>query len=122
MSDSRHCPECESNIGIWAVFKATLPNRIFCPKCGQRLQHTPITGLVTAAVVFTILLCVGVSCVIMQLWDKGMIFAVMVGAGVLIAGGALIETAFVTILWYGDYELKSVGKRRAVEDVDHDGW
>jgi hypothetical protein len=122
MSDSRHCPECGSNIGIWSVFKAPLPNRIFCPKCGQRLQHTPITGLVTVAVIVTVILCVAAGYLVVELWGDDGFVGVVAGLGLMIVGCALLEIAFVTILWYGDYELKVVGKTRAVDDGDRDGW
>jgi hypothetical protein len=122
MSDSRHCPVCGSNIGIWSVFKAPLPNRIFCPKCGQRLQHTPITGLVTVAVILIVLLCVVAGYFIIELWDDKNVFSILPGGAVLFLGGMVIETAFVTILWYGDYELKVVGKSRSVGDMDRDAW
>ena len=39
MAGDNNCPKCDRDIGIWAVFKATLPNRIFCPHCGTRLEY-----------------------------------------------------------------------------------
>ena len=121
MSDSRHCPECGANIGLWAVFKAPLPNRIFCPQCKQRLQHTPITGLVVVAVILTLVVCLGATYLGMQFGDDP-VTGMLAGVGALVVGCAMLEVAFVTILWYGDYELKAVGKERPAQDAHLDPW
>lgn len=110
MSDSRHCPECGNNIGILAVFKAPLPNRIRCPHCGQRLQHTPIRGLVAVALV---LMAVGAAGVValhhhLNAGPARVFLALVVGL-------ALLEVAFVIRLWYGNYRLIAVGKPRPPE-------
>jgi len=117
MDDSRHCPECGENIGIAAVFKAPLPNRIYCPHCGTRLQHTPIRGLVVAFVVLSVALCFGVLYVVTELWDEDEPLRAIV-AGVLgfAAGAILLEVVFDLILWYGSYRLIVVGRRDADED------
>jgi uncharacterized protein (DUF983 family) len=55
MADGRHCPACGRDIGIWPVFSAGLPNRIWCPHCGARVRYDraagPVLALLPAAVV-----------------------------------------------------------------------
>src|SRR5205823_7017616 len=105
------------NIGIGAVFRAPMPNRIYCPHCKARLQHTPITGLVAAAVVLGVALSLSAVYVVSRLWEEaGPLAALAAGGGVLIAGGAVLEVVFVLILWYGDYRLVTVGRPADDED------
>jgi uncharacterized protein (DUF983 family) len=119
MDDSRHCPECGENIGLGAVFKAAMPNRIYCPHCGTRLQHTPIRGLVAAAVLLSVGLCFGVLYVVTELWvDANPVPAIVAGVFTLVAGMVLLEVVFVLILWYGSYRLIAVGRRDADDEDD----
>ena len=39
MPTGNDCPTCGENIGLAAVFKAPVPNRIYCPHCGERLRY-----------------------------------------------------------------------------------
>ncbi len=39
MPDGKHCPECGKDIGLWPIFKAGLPNLIYCPHCDARLAY-----------------------------------------------------------------------------------
>jgi hypothetical protein len=39
MSDGKHCPACEKDIGIWPVLLAGLPTRVRCPHCKTRLTY-----------------------------------------------------------------------------------
>ena len=50
MPTGNDCPACGENIGIGAVFKAPVPNRIYCPHCGERLRYGETWGLIVAAV------------------------------------------------------------------------
>ena len=52
MLSGNECPVCGENIGIWAVFRAPLPNRIYCPHCGERLRYGDTTLTILAAVRF----------------------------------------------------------------------
>jgi hypothetical protein len=45
MHDGKHCPGCGQDIGIWPVFSAGLPNRIWCPHCKARLTYQGIGGV-----------------------------------------------------------------------------
>jgi|ERR1700722_621766 len=46
MADAKHCPECSRDIGVWPVFTAGMPNRIWCPHCSARLSYSGIAGVV----------------------------------------------------------------------------
>lgn len=54
--DGRHCPKCTEDIGIWAIVRAGLPNRIRCPHCQVRVRYQGIRGLILALIVWTIVL------------------------------------------------------------------
>ena len=42
MRDGKHCPKCGTDIGLWPIMKAGLPNMIRCPNCGARLRYLDI--------------------------------------------------------------------------------
>ncbi len=110
MPTGNDCPACGENIGIWAVFRAPFPNRIFCPHCRERLRygHTDllIAGAVCAFVALTVL---GLAA---ALWvGFGDVVQVVVApVAVLLLGGAAIEVVFVCVLWYGSYRLELVNR------------
>lgn len=39
MSAGKLCPACGKDIGVWPIFSAGLPNRIWCPHCRARLAY-----------------------------------------------------------------------------------
>lgn len=39
MSDGKHCPVCDKDIGLWPVLSAGLPTHIRCPHCKARLSY-----------------------------------------------------------------------------------
>lgn len=47
-----HCPNCQTDIGFWAVVKSPLPSSIRCPHCQSKLKYTnnslPLTLIVPA--------------------------------------------------------------------------
>lgn len=45
MGDGKHCPGCGKDIGMWPIFSAGLPNRIWCPHCKARLRYRNALGL-----------------------------------------------------------------------------
>jgi hypothetical protein len=94
---------------MWAVFRAPLPNRIYCPHCGERLRYGDTTLVIAAAVAFIAALVVGGFLAADASGLKGPA-AVALWVGLLIAGGALLEVAFVFTLWYGDFRLKPVNR------------
>ena len=122
MASGNDCPECGKNIGIMAVFKAPLPNRIWCPTCRARLEYGGTGLLLIVAVVLTLVLAAAAGYLGVLLWEKDDGLAVIAMVGVLILGGALLEVGLVLELWYGGYQLQRVGKRRESEDADADSW
>jgi uncharacterized protein (DUF983 family) len=53
MADGKHCPACGTDIGIWPVFSAGLPNLIRCPRCKVRLGYQGI-GAVLAVLLLVL--------------------------------------------------------------------
>jgi len=51
VADGKHCPACGRDIGLWPVFTAGLPNRIWCPHCSARLSYRGIAGVVVVLLV-----------------------------------------------------------------------
>src|SRR5262245_40267059 len=45
MGDGKHCPDCGKDIGIWPIFSAGLPNRVWCPHRTARLRYRNSLGL-----------------------------------------------------------------------------
>jgi len=56
MNDGKHCPACNSDIGVWPIFSAGLPNFIRCPKCRARLAYRQ-TGFVTLVLAPVVAVC-----------------------------------------------------------------
>ena len=110
MPTGNDCPACGENIGIVAVFKAPVPNRIYCPHCGERLRYADTGGLIVGAVVSLIgLVVVGVAVPAVFGFGAPLVTGAVL-LGVLVLGGAAIEIVFVVILWYGDYRLELVNR------------
>jgi hypothetical protein len=59
MDDGKHCPACGKDIGVWPIFSAGLPNRIWCPHCSARLRYRVTTGLLLVIVALAIGLMAG---------------------------------------------------------------
>jgi hypothetical protein len=55
MNDGKHCPSCDHDIGIWAIFSAGWPSRIFCPSCGARLSYQAMWGVFLVLCVLALL-------------------------------------------------------------------
>lgn len=110
MTDTNACPACGRNIGLVAVFKAPLPNRIFCPRCGERLRYRGTGWLVAGSVAFMVVASVAASVVAngLPLPPAGRLLALL---GALVGAGVACEVAFVMLLWYGAYELEPVNPR-----------
>ena len=53
MADGKHCPACGTDIGVWPVFSAGLPNLIRCPHCKARIGYQRIGAVL--AVLFVVL-------------------------------------------------------------------
>jgi uncharacterized protein (DUF983 family) len=110
MPTGNDCPVCGENIGVVAVFKAPVPNRIYCPHCGERLRYGETSGLIAAAVVLLIgLTVVGIGAATQVGFRDPLISGALL-LGVLLIGGAALEVVFVMILWYGEYRLEPVNR------------
>ena len=119
MASDNDCPRCGKDIGIWAVFKATLPNRIFCPHCGARLEYGGTWNLIAFAIVATVALVVAAAVAYTLAGGASdLVPALAATGGVLVIGGMLLEVGLVLQLWYGGYRLQEVGKPRAEDDPD----
>jgi DNA-directed RNA polymerase subunit RPC12/RpoP len=59
MSSGKNCPSCGRDIGMWAVIRAPLPNRIRCPHCNSRLQYRISKAVPITAVLIGIAFAVG---------------------------------------------------------------
>ncbi|MFI5455928.1 MAG: hypothetical protein ACHRXM_10805 [Isosphaerales bacterium] len=56
MNDGKHCPACGKDIGIWPIFSAGLPNRIWCPHRKARLCYRGVVRLSLALVIIAVAL------------------------------------------------------------------
>jgi hypothetical protein len=106
MPSGNECSACGANIGMWAVFRAPLPNRIYCPHCGERLRYGDTT-LIIAAAVAGIVLAIGASVLLAFLLEP-VINPLPVVLGALVLGAVIVEVVFVFVLWYGTFRLESV--------------
>ena len=117
MPEGNECPACGRNIGIGAVFRAPVPNRIYCPHCRERLRYGDTT-LVIAAAVIVLVLTVGAGVALAHTLTADGPYFLLVVLGVLLVGGALIEVVFVCVLWYGSFRLESVNRPKSDWDED----
>src|SRR5260370_21683795 len=99
MTSGNECPACSENIGVGAVFRAPLPNRIRCPHCGERLQYGD-TWLVIAASLLLIAGVVVAGFVAASVFGLDGPEGLVVVLGTLLVGGAGLEVVFVLTLWY----------------------
>ncbi len=115
MPSGNNCPACHENIGIWPVFRAPLPNRIYCPHCRERLRYGDTGLLIVAAMALLIVVVVSGFLTAVALELTGPV-ALAVVVGVLLFGGAALEIVFVLILWYGSFQLEPVNRPRSEWD------
>jgi hypothetical protein len=112
MPTGNDCPACGENIGLAAVFKAPVPNRIYCPHCGERLRYGETWGPIIAAVfALNAFILAAVAGAAVVGFDEP-ILAIAVTLGLLVFGGVAVEVACVMVLWYGAYRLELVNRPR----------
>jgi uncharacterized protein (DUF983 family) len=109
MPGGNDCPACGRNIGVWAVFRAPLPNRIYCPHCGERLRYGGAAALIAAAVAFVLAWGVAGMAAVLLLWPEPLA-ALALWVVVFVAGFVPLEVAAVLALWYGGYRLEPVSR------------
>jgi uncharacterized protein (DUF983 family) len=56
MGDGKHCPSCGKDIGVWPVFSAAWPSRIWCPRCKSRLRYRQTADVIAVLFVFAIVI------------------------------------------------------------------
>lgn len=118
MPDKNACPVCGANIGLVAVFKAPLPNRIYCPHCGERLRYRNSWWLVLPVILVMVAAAAGAPLTAELLDVRGLAFGLVL-LGHLVVAGVACEVAFVLMLWYGSFELEPVNPpREAWHDPD----
>jgi hypothetical protein len=122
MPRGNECPACGENIGVLAVFRAPLPNRIYCPHCQERLRYGHTDWLVAAAVLLLSALLVGTTAAALLVGFSDPVVVAAVVLGALILGGAGLELAFVLMLWYGNYRLESVNRPPSEWDDSDEEW
>ncbi|MBM3979403.1 MAG: hypothetical protein FJ304_03800 [Planctomycetes bacterium] len=120
MPTGNDCPACGECIGIWAVFRAPLPNRIYCPHCRTRLRYGGTDVLIAGAVVALVALAVAGLAAALWVGVGDPVAAVVASVAVLVLGGAAIEVVFVLLLWYGSYRLEEVNPARPLWDDEDD--
>ena len=118
MPGGNDCPACGANIGIGAVFRAPLPNRIYCPHCRERLRYGDTEWLIAAALLLLAALGVIALGAALRLGFDEPAPAGAVVLGIMLFGGAGLEVAFVLLLWYGGYRLEPVNRPRSEWDED----
>jgi hypothetical protein len=110
MPTGNDCPACGENVGVAAVFKAPVPNRVYCPHCGERLRYGETWGLIVAAVfALNAVILAGVAGAAAVGFDEP-ILALAASLGVLAFGCVAVEVACVMALWYGGYRLEPVNR------------
>lgn len=57
-ADGAHCPACDRDVGVVAIVRASMPDRIYCPYCGARLEYLHAEMLWTAVIVILLALLV----------------------------------------------------------------
>lgn len=109
MPTGNDCPVCGENVGIWAVFRAPLPNRIYCPHCHERLRYGD-TDLMIGAALASLALVVGLA--FWAVYESGAVGSDAMGIllGTLILGLVSVEVVFVLVLWYGSFRLEPVNR------------
>lgn len=110
MPTGNDCPNCGRNIGVWAVFQAPVPNRIYCPHCRERLRYGDTGGPIAATMGATVLLVVAVLRTVFALGFDEPVLTAVVGILVFVVGALALEVVFVMVLWYGHYELEPVNR------------
>ncbi len=56
----KKCPGCNDDIGLWAIVKAPLPNKIKCPHCKTKIEYEN-TGwwlVVVSTIIYISVICI----------------------------------------------------------------
>jgi membrane protein implicated in regulation of membrane protease activity len=98
VADGKHCPACGQDIGVWPVFTAGLPNRIWCPHCSARLSYRGITGVVLVLMVMLAAVAAGAYFVVATVPGLHPTTQPVAVAGVMLVAWVVVELAVVKFL------------------------
>ncbi len=72
----RKCPGCGEDIGLWAIVKAPLPNKIKCPHCKIRIEYENAGWwlVLVSTIVYISIICIVAYQVEIALTTKRYIF------------------------------------------------
>ncbi len=90
------CPGCGRDIGVWPVFSAGLPTRIWCPHCRIRLRYQDANGIFVGLLVALAVTALGAWWISGELgplvwrtrvlWFCGLLLAVWVPVELVVVG------------------------------------
>ena len=106
--DGKHCPSCRTDIGVWSVFSAGLPDRIRCPHCGCRLRYENVTG----TVVLLSAALAGVTYGAFELSQS--VFPASFGSRNILLFAAVVMAAWIPVEWAAVRFLRARRKLVAV--------
>ncbi len=108
MADGKHCPGCGKDIGVWPIFSAGLPNRIWCPHCHSRLRYPKTAGVNLLVLLVLTSVLVGTAFAAYPLLTDQSDFYILVFEGILF--GMCVPIELVTTWFLRNYkELECMG-------------
>jgi hypothetical protein len=111
MADGMHCPECGKDIGVWPIFSAGLPSRIWCPHCHSRLRYRNTTGVLLLILLVLVGVLAGAYFTASALPTSQTIGLVIFG---VIALGAWVPVELVVTWFLRNYrELECIGSQHS---------
>ena len=119
MGGGKHCPACGKDIGVWPIFSAGLPNRIWCPHCSRRLQYRGVGWLFLLLLVVLAGIMVGAYLLSLYVPSSQLLVRLMVFGGVTLGAWVPVELA-VTVLLRRKWRLTKVHRASSESDADSD--
>lgn len=94
--DGKLCPECNQDIGLWAIIKLSWPTKLKCPHCGTKLRYTPwqIPFVVLSVIVYLLVVALVISLIYLIIANH---FALMSRPNIIWVGGVIC--LFNVALW-----------------------
>lgn len=118
MDDGKHCPDCGKDIGIWPIFSAGLPNRIWCPHCSSRLKYRVTAGMLLVLTLLVVGLTAGAYYISSRYAGMNWRLWAMVFAGLVIVPWIVVELAIAAYLRSRrKLERVDAGKDRKMDEI-----